>query len=355
MNILMFDAAYPPPIIGGKEKQAHLLARELFRQGQRVQALSYYHNGNNSEIYEGIPVKRIRRGILSVPCFLFQLIRLRSAFRILHIHTPSRIGLIMAISGYVFNYRVLFKFPGQTILDNRSLINSFLLRIVFKTSKQLIVLEEITKNKLLKIGIKDNKIFNAVNGVEINKLKSYSSVSNEIVLLYVGRLVPIKGCDYLLNSCSILDSRKINWKLLLIGDGPLQSNLELLAKKLKISDRVYFKGYQTNTIEFMRNADLLVLPSRSEGMSNALLEAVSVGLPIVATDVGAARLIVGDFAPRYLCKPLDKVDMARKIEDLAGNSEMRSRYGEYLFERGKKIFSIEEVANSYRTIYNKIL
>ena len=106
----------------------------------------------------------------------------------------------------------------------------------------------------------------------------------------------IKGCDYLLKSCSILDATKINWKLIVVGDGPLKSNLEFLAKQLIISDRIFFMGYRTNTVEFMRNADLLILPSKSEGMSNVLLEAVSIGLPIVATDVGAARHIMGDYA-----------------------------------------------------------
>jgi len=350
----MFDAAYPPPILGGKEKQAHLLARELIRQSENVQALSYLHNKNKTDYYEGVFIRRVHKGVLSVPIFLLHLIRLRFSFNILHIHTPSRIGLALALIGYILNYKALFKFPGQTILDNRSIINSLLLRIVLRTSKQLIVLEENTKNRLIKIGIKENKIFNAVNGVEINKIKNYSSGANEIILLYVGRLIPIKGCEYLIKSCSILDSMKINWKLLLIGDGPMQSNLELLTKKLNIADRVFFKGYQTNTIEFMRNADLLVLPSKSEGMSNVLLEAVSVGLPIIATDVGAARLIVGDFSSRFLCKPLDPVDMANKIEDLSRNCEIRKRYGEYLFERGRKLFSIKEVASRYRTIYHQI-
>lgn len=354
MNILMFDAAYPPPIIGGKEKQAHLLARELIRQGERVQALSYLHNGNKSGFYEGIWIKRVRKGVLSVPIFFFHLIRLRSIYNILHIHTPSRIGLILAIIGYFLNYKVLFKFPGQTIFDNQSTIDSQLLRVVLKISKQLIVLEDSTRNKLKSIGIEDNKIFNAVNGVEISELKHYSAESNEIILLYVGRLVPIKGCDSLIKSCSLLDSAKINWKLFLIGVGPLQSNLELFSKKLNISDRVCFLGYHTNTIEFMRNADLLILPSKSEGMSNVLLEAVSIGLPIVATDVGAARHIVGNFASKFLCKPLDPKNMANKIEYLAKNFEIRKMYGKYLHERGKKLFSIEEVAGKHRIKYHLI-
>lgn len=350
----MFDAAYPPPIGGGKEKQAHLLAKELTRQGLRVQIISYYHAGNDSESYEGISIKRVHKGVLSVPIFLWHLLRLRFSFGILHIHTPSRIGLILAIIGYILNYKILFKFPGQTILDNRSLTNTILLRVVLRISKKLIVLEESTRNKLIDSGINENKIFDAVNGVEISKIKSYSTAANEIKLLYIGRLVPIKGCEYLLNACSKLDSNEIDWKLVLVGEGPIQSDLELLSKRLNIADRVNFKGYQTNPDEYMRWADILVLPSKSEGMSNALLEAVSVGLPIIATDVGAARLIVGEFASRFLCKPLDPVDMAKKIYDLSTNSELRISYGEYLFERGKKLFSIEEVGRKYKIIYQKI-
>ena len=347
----MFDAAYPPPIVGGKEKQAHLLARELVRQGVRVQALSYKHNGNHTEFHDGILIVRVCNGLLAVPEFLLQLIKLRFNFNILHIHTPSRIGLILAISGYILGYKVLFKFPGQTIFDNKSIVYSILLSIVLKISKQLIVLEDKTRNKLDSIGIEEGKIFYSVNGVEMRDLKCYSSEPDEIILLFVGRLDPIKCCDCLIQSCSLLDPLKINWKLNIVGDGAIQPELEVLSKELNISHRVFFLGYQPNTIEFMNEADILILPSKSEGMSNVLLEAVSVGLPIVATDVGSARRIVGSFASKFLCRLMDKEDLANKIEYLAENYEMRKEYGMYLHNRAKELFSIEEVARKYLIKY----
>ena len=60
VSVLMFDAAYPPPVIGGKEKQAHLLARALLTKGIHVQALSYEHNGNTTEKYGDILVQRVK-------------------------------------------------------------------------------------------------------------------------------------------------------------------------------------------------------------------------------------------------------------------------------------------------------
>ena len=89
-------------------------------------------------------------------------------------------------------------------------------------------------------------------------------------------------------------------------------------------------------------------------MSNVLLEAVSIGLPIVATDVGAVGYILGDFASQFLCNPLNQEDLASKIEYLALNFETRKMYGKYLHDRGKKLFSIEQVALNYREKYHEI-
>ena len=129
LKIVMFDAAYPPPIVGGKEKQVHLLANELKMQGIDVCALSYEHNGNHTQLYDDIKVYRVKKGAMAPFLFLLRLIYLRVNFKILHIHTPSRIGHIIAFMGFILGYRVVFKFPNEKMLNNLSVASIYCWRI----------------------------------------------------------------------------------------------------------------------------------------------------------------------------------------------------------------------------------
>jgi len=357
INVLMFDAAYPPPIVGGKEKQAHLLAKELVRQGVTVSVISYIHSGNKSEVYEGVRINRVPKGLLAIPLLLLNLIRRRFYFNILHIHTPSGIGVVVSIFGFLLGYKVAFKFPNEHLLDNLNWIGRFSWNIVFLTTKLLIVLEEDTRQKLLDRKVNDHKIFLASNGVEmialplnIDRPKSKS----EINIIFVGRLVPQKGIFDLIKACALLNVSEINWKLSIIGSGPFLHKLKSLSGELNLLDRITFLGFQTEVSAIMQNADILVLPSEKEGMSNVLLEAIAVGLPIIATDVGAARKQVGPFGEQFLCKPSDPVCLAEKIGSLSQDVELRKEYSVYLYNRGIDMFAIGAIARQYIEKYMEL-
>ena len=107
-------------------------------------------------------------------------------------------------------------------------------------------------------------------------------------LLFVGNLVSVKGIDLLLKACAGLKSQGLDFQLNIVGEGPLQESLESLGKTLGISDRIRWRGSipQIQLPNWYRAADLLVLPSRSEGVPNVLLEASGCNTPWVATSVG---------------------------------------------------------------------
>ena len=107
-------------------------------------------------------------------------------------------------------------------------------------------------------------------------------------LLFVGNLAPVKGVDILLAACSRLGTSLGRWRLHVIGGGPLRAALERQAKSLRLSDAVAFHGpiAHQQLPDWFRAADLFVLPSRSEGVPNVLLESMACGLPFVASDVG---------------------------------------------------------------------
>jgi glycosyltransferase involved in cell wall biosynthesis len=355
ISVLMFEATYPPPVIGGKEKQAHLLSRELVRLGVKVKVLSYIHNGNTSGEHEGILVDRVPRGIAALPLLLWHLMRYRSKFRILHIHTPSRIGKIVAVFGFMLRYKVVFKFPNEHLLDNSGFIESFSWKIILKLVDLFVVLEYDTRQKLIERNIPIERIFQVSNGAEIPDNPCNQQDDELFKMLFVGRLMPQKSCDDLINACSLLDKKKVDWKLTIVGDGPLYKELRGLCNKLGMGDRVFFKGYQADPLSYMKKSDLLVLPSKKEGMSNVLLEAMSVGLPIIATRVGSARIQVGYMGEQFLYEVGDINTLVKHIEKMGNDYNLRYSYADYLRSRCRDEFSIEMISCLYLEKYRNII
>ncbi|KAA0207232.1 MAG: glycosyltransferase [Proteobacteria bacterium] len=111
--------------------------------------------------------------------------------------------------------------------------------------------------------------------------------------IFVGRLTRLKNCDVLLHAFDMLAGRS-DWHLDLFGVGEEEGRLRKFVERRNLQDRVVFRGYERNIQARMRESDCLVLPSLSEGMPNVLIEAMAVGLPVVASDVPGIRWVVGN-------------------------------------------------------------
>jgi len=133
-------------------------------------------------------------------------------------------------------------------------------------------------------------------------------------LLFVGSLIPVKGLAHLLNALSSLGDARPRWSLDVVGDGELRTQYEQQAIQLGLGDRTTFRGRQSKhqVAEFMRGSDLLILPSLFETAGCVLIEAMSCGLPIVASRVGGVPQIVHKTVGR-LCAPGDPEQLARTV------------------------------------------
>ena len=149
-----------------------------------------------------------------------------------------------------------------------------------------------------------------------------------IRLLYVGRLVPVKGLRYLLEALPLLWDRKIAAKLWIVGDGYHRSALEDTVSTLKLQDHVHFLGripFGPKLFEIYRQADLFVLPSLSEGIPKTLLEAMASGVPIVATRVGGIPDVIQHGKTGLLVKPRSPRSLAEAIEQIVRDKSLRKR------------------------------
>ncbi len=352
LSVLMFDAAFPPPIIGGKEKQAYLLSQELIRNGIDVMALSYVHNSNKTELIGKLSIERVKKDLLGFAYLPLFLLKMKAKHNILHIHTPSRIGVSLLIVGKLLGYKTVFKFPNENMLDNKNSISGKIWKLIVKKSDMLITLERSTYSKLLKENFIEKKIFNVSNGVEISKIKKNTKKKN-IELIFLGRLVPQKKCDDLLKACEKLDENFKNWHLSIVGEGYLYDDLVSLSVELGIDKKVDFVGYQSNTMEWLKKSDIFVISSEREGMSNSMLEAMSIGLPIVTTKVSSTEEMLGkDY--EFAVDIGDVDSLASKIFKLSSDINKRRDISKFIYDRCVEKFSIKSVAKKYIERYKEL-
>lgn len=160
-----------------------------------------------------------------------------------------------------------------------------------------------------------------VDGLKGNFRHSKIKNNNIINLLFVGRLVAIKGIDRL---CSILKELKElhNWQLTVCGDGVLRCDLENFIKVNKLSDRVFLKGSVKNIEDYYLNADLLVMTSISEGLPMVIAEAMSFGVPVIAFDCPTGpREFIGHNINGLLVKDGDIDGYIKELKYVINNPE----------------------------------
>ena len=194
--------------------------------------------------------------------------------------------------------------------------------------------------------------FSPAEGAERAALRSRLGLpENRVLCAFVGRLVPQKDPDLLVEAW-LMDSLP-NAHLILVGDGPLRSSLE--SRLAGDKGRVTFVGATADVVSYMRAADFLVLPSRAEGMSGVILEAMACGLPVIATDVPGNREVLGEDGRVGLLVPGGKPSgLAKAIGTLVASQELRQKIGASARTVALERFDIQRVATQYLSLYEEL-
>ena len=187
------------------------------------------------------------------------------------------------------------------------------------------------------------------NGVDTEKFseKRYQHESGKVIrILFVGRISYEKGLQYLLPAISRIDAHQ--YQLEIVGDGKFRSEVEKISLKLGLCEKVHIRGWvpQRELPNIYQAADLLVLPSTSEGMPNVILEAMSSGLPVVATRIPGSEELVRDGESGMLVEKEDVDGLADAIEKLVSQPRLRWEMG----QKGREIargYRWEQIAMQY--------
>jgi glycosyltransferase involved in cell wall biosynthesis len=210
--------------------------------------------------------------------------------------------------------------------------------------------------------VRHDRAITVLNGVPIPKavnrdwLKNHArqelGLSNDaLVIGTVGRLVELKNQAILIELLPRMLSQFPQLKVVIIGGGPLQGPLEELAKRLHVQDHVVFAGQRKNVGQLLYAFDVFALPSLTEGLSIALLEAAAAGLPIAATNVGGNPEIVKHMETGLLMNAADKESTESVLATLLGNPNTRARLADQAAHWVKENASIESMCDAYDRLY----
>jgi len=220
-----------------------------------------------------------------------------------------------------------------------------------RTAARVIAPSTAIRDELLRAGFSSERIVRFVNCVDVNrfrpatpaekvKAKNALGLSKDTVVIgTVARLVQRKGIDVLLRAFGIV-RHSYPVHLVVVGDGPLGEELRALAHELRIEDSVSWLGFQEDTVKWLQGMDVFAFPSRLEGVPNAVLEAMAMALPIVATTIGGVVDLLEEGRTGFLIPPDDLDALAASLDRLLRNAPLRADLGGRARNRVVEVFSL---------------
>lgn len=264
--------------------------------------------------------------------------------------------------------RLLLSYHGRTTLTEptlrRRIIDSWSTR---RADSVLTVSHEAADLLRESLAIPGDKLTTIHNGVDTSLFTPADSEDDILSLRHrlhvqpgadlavcVANLWPIKGLDVLIRAWRQVQMAHPLAKLLLVGEGPLRGELEELARRSRCSEAIHFLGAREDIPALLRACDLFVLPSRYEGCSNATLEAMACGLPIVGCDVGGMREIVTHNRTGWLVRPGDGEGLVQILLAALLDRCVRNRVGTAARDAAVKNFGIDTWVARHVALYRRL-
>ena len=174
-------------------------------------------------------------------------------------------------------------------------------------------------------------------------------------IIIAGRLVPVKQHHLVLKIMPQLIKKFPDIQLVIVGSGPIENELKQISKDMKIDSHVRWEGFRNNMHDYIRDSDIMVLPSSAEGFGLVILEAWQHKKPVVAFDIPAPNEIIIDNINGCLIEPFNTNLLYKKIVKILSNPQLLDRMGIEGFKTLKKYYSLSSMTNKTISIYNKLV
>lgn len=366
-------------ICGGAPRAAYYLAKQMINRGNEVKIFTTSINSKNSTI-KNVNNTIYRYGtifkVMGTHLSYGQLIKpQKHRVDIAHGHFDIPPG---PISAYLYSKRknkpLIITYHGDWAVHGYffrkigvSFFNKFIVNKILDKADIIISPSLRYTNQSKFLYKHKNKTITIPNGINLSNYQINLSQREcreklgldieKKIILYVGSLSPYKGTDILLRSMPRVLKEIHDAYLIYVGEGIMEKNLLTLARKLGISEKIYFPGFIGSSYEkalFYKSADIMVLPSFAEIFGIVNLEAMAAGIPIIASNVGGIPDVVKDGENGLIIPPHDVKSLEKSIIYLLTNNNVRERF----VENGRKMvldYSWELIAEKTEKIYEELL
>jgi glycosyltransferase involved in cell wall biosynthesis len=356
MKRILIFAAYFHPHVGGHERIVYELSRRLAQKGYEIDILTCntektlaYAELDGIHIYR-LPCWNALNSTYPIPkpyLTSFRILR-----RLLHknydvMNTQTRF-FVTSFLGLIFAKLKTTPLVHTEHGTRHSIVVNKIVDLIsqaYDHSIGALIVKSATRNTgvseaacefLRHLGATNTQL--VYNGVDTTVFKRKEDANcrqklgisdNDIIITFVGRLIYAKGVQDLISVFPKIGDIAPHAKLLIVGDGPYRATLEDLAHRSTRGYDILLLGQknQAELTEILSATDVFVNPSYSEGLPTSVMEAASIGLPIIATDVGGTKEIIADYRTGILVKPADTGQLEQKLRELLTSAELRKELG----------------------------
>ena len=363
---------------GGAEVLARRLAERLVQRGLPLSVLTGRYGGRTrAESIDGVLVHRHFIGlylpVLHELCYLTSLARelvaRRHEYDIVHVFQTQLAAYVATIVAKRIGKSVITTSHcagryGDMAMWSSLPVGKRLLQTVCANVDVSTGVSKEVMTELHEAGFDPKRTLYLPNGVPIPPLVAgdrsalradLGLISKAFITVFLGRLTAQKAPELLVDAWEVIRRRYADSQLVLLGDGKKRAMLEVSTMQAGLADSVVFTGRVENVEDYLRAADIFVLPSTTEGMSIALLEAMAVGLPVIASRVSGTVDVIKHGENGLLFEPGNKEDLADCIISLIESPNRRAELGSRARETVEKHFSLDATVDRYVELYRSVL
>lgn len=361
--------------MGGLENGlVNLLNSEAFKKFNHrvlcIESRSEFTNRVSRDDIRILALNRSKIGVQQLRWRLFQIFK-KIKPQIIHTRNISALDAVLPAFAACKGKRIHSEHGwNSSDIDGPPKKHTFLRRMHRPLINQFVALScEIHNYLSYQVGVAESRLTTIPNGVDTQKFRPLSIhafdrptndwpfCKSDFVIGTVGRADLVKNQMFLLHVFSSLRKKhpELPLKLVVVGDGPLLSDLKALADQLEIRQHCWIPGSRNDIPTILRHLNVFVLPSLLEGMSNSILEAMASALPVLASNVGGNPELVKPFDRVGLFSNDDGTDLEDQLWRLASDLNLTSRMGEANRTRVIQNFSLDAMSQKYSRLYDTFL
>ena len=378
MRIALFTDYYPPHVDGGVERVVQQLAQGYARRGHDVRVFTL--NTREAPEFEAVsPNLRVYRapatelsGLLKVQSTVSTRLygmtndALRDApADVLHAHTSFFYSSLVAAAlsrrtGTPLVTTLHVGSLGEMPLRTRLMAGFYertLGSLIMAQSSSVIAVSHAVAGHAETVGVNPNKLTVIANGVDMDEYapSPFRRTTDHLRIVCVGRLIANKGPQHLIEALPALLDVRPDSELDFVGDGPMLDTLRERVASLRLQANVSFLGSRDDVADILRDSDVFVRPSLTEGMPLAVLEAMACGLPTIATAVGGTGEVIRHLYNGLLVAPCDVAGLTKALIDVATDAALRNHLGCNARLSVAADFSWDRVIDTNLDIYEEVL